>query len=210
MAPLETASTAEEKAYDVQRQALKSMNELQARLNFLKDVHVGAWNDAAKESGFKGWTQRLYGGYGNGLKDVEKEMAEIQRKLKEQQTILGKASSEESHWKSLRQSIQNTIEKYNKTEEKLRAQYEEQMTSLKQQREDILRGIEDTYMQQGTDILDTMGKSGKFMTHTAQASVSQERYAPITKKLDNMQKQLDHLSKIDSKMSKLNQNIGLL
>lgn len=53
-----------------------------------------------------------------------------------------------------------------------------------------------------------MGKSGKYMSQAEAASTSQERYAPITKKLDTMQKSLDHLSQIDAKLRNL--NIGLI
>jgi DNA repair exonuclease SbcCD ATPase subunit len=120
-------------------------------------------------------------------------------------------------WDGLAEHVKNQItklyDKEQKEHEKFindQLKFYEQREELVKQREQILAGIEQEYAQNGVDILDNMGKAGKFMTHTAQASVSQERYAPITKKLDNMQKQLDHLSKIDSKMSKLNQNIGLL
>lgn len=213
---LGTASKAEENAYNLQRTALAAMNELEQKLDTLTKVKVGAWVQTSMKEGsdFDKWITGVFGGYGVGgelsLSNIEREMADLQMKLKEQQTILSKARGEETQWKSLRESIQHTIDRYAKTEEKLRAQYEEQMANLKMERDNVIRGIEDTYQQQGVDILDNMGKAGKFMTQTAQNSVSQERYAPITKKLDNMQKSLDHLSKIDSKMSKINANMGLL
>ena len=52
-----------------------------------------------------------------------------------------------------------------------------------------------------------MGKSGKYMSQVEASSMSQERYAPITKKLDSMQKSLDHLGQIDAKLRNL--NLGL-
>ena len=85
---------------------------------------------------------------------------------------------------------------------------EEKRKQLLMEREQILLGIEQEYAQQGVDILSGMGKSGKYMSQAEAASTSQERYAPITKKLDTMQKSLDHLSQIDSKLRNL--NIGLL
>lgn len=84
---------------------------------------------------------------------------------------------------------------------------EEKRKQLLMEREQILLGIEQEYAQQGVDILSGMGKSGKYMSQAEAASTSQERYAPITKKLDTMQKSLDHLSQIDSKLRNL--NIGL-
>lgn len=57
-------------------------------------------------------------------------------------------------------------------------------------------------------MLSSMGKAGKFMSQMESQSTAQERYAPITKKLDTMQKSLDHLSQIDAKLRTL--NTGLL
>lgn len=84
---------------------------------------------------------------------------------------------------------------------------EETRKSLLMQREYILLQMEQDYMQQGVDVLSQMGKQGKFMSMMESQSVNQERYSPITKKLDTMQKSLDHLSQIDAKLRNL--NIGL-
>ena len=84
---------------------------------------------------------------------------------------------------------------------------EEMNRQAEMEREQILLGIEQEYAQQGVDILSGMGRSGKYMSQAEAASTSQERYAPITKKLDTMQKSLDHLSQIDAKLRNL--NIGL-
>ena len=98
------------------------------------------------------------------------------------------------------------VEEMNRQAE-MERENEEKRKQLLMEREQILLGIEQEYAQQGVDILSGMGKSGKYMSQAEAASTSQERYAPITKKLDTMQKSLDHLSQIDSKLRNL--NIGL-
>ncbi len=85
---------------------------------------------------------------------------------------------------------------------------EETRKNILMQREYVLLQLEQDYMQQGVDILSSMGKQGKFMSNMESQSINQERYSPITKKLDTMQKSLDHLSQIDAKLRNL--NTGLL
>lgn len=130
--------------------------------------------------------------------------------MKTNKELLKQQQSEEAGWKSLRHTIEDAIRRYKQADEKWMKDYEkqqkksaEQTKKLNDQRENIIREIQADYTQQGVDILSSMGKSGKYMSTMEQASLSQERFSPITKRMDNMQKSLDHLARIDREISKL-------
>ena len=91
--------------------------------------------------------------------------------------------------------------------EDLKKGYQE-LGKLETQRKELFQSIQDSYIQQGVDILSTMGKSGKYMSQMEMSSMSQNRFSPITTRMDKMDKQLEHLSKIDTKIDKI--KTGLL
>ena len=91
--------------------------------------------------------------------------------------------------------------------EELKKGYHE-LGQLETQRKELFQSIQDAYIQQGVDILSTMGKSGKYMSQMEVASLNQNRFSPITTRMDKMDKQLEHLRKIDSKIDKI--KTGLL
>lgn len=139
------------------------------------------------------------------------------------------AQSDFNQWEDLSQRVKQMFQDFideteraheeglrlQKMEEDFRSQLlekqmrdEETRKNLLMQREALLLSIEQEYEQRGVDVLSSMGKAGKFMSQIESQSTAQERYAPITKKLDTMQKSLDHLSQIDAKLRTL--NTGLL
>ena len=91
--------------------------------------------------------------------------------------------------------------------EEMKKGYHE-LGQLETQRKELFQSIQDAYIQQGVDILSTMGKSGKYMSQMEVASLNQNRFSPITTRMDKMDKQLEHLRKIDSKIDKI--KTGLL
>jgi hypothetical protein len=62
----------------------------------------------------------------------------------------------------------------------------QKLGQLETRRKELFQSIQDDYFQQGVDILSTMGKSGKYMSSMEMASLNQERFSPITKKMDDM------------------------
>lgn len=76
--------------------------------------------------------------------------------------------------------------------EDLKKGYHE-LGQLETQRKELFQSIQDAYLQQGVDILSTMGKSGKYMSQMEVASLNQNRFSPITTRMDKMDRQLEHL-----------------
>lgn len=156
----------------------------------------------------------------NNLSPAEKEM------LMEQQTERFKqlpvVQNQLKVWEELHKQIKELLssaikeagdeaeKEYNermKWLEELKKGYHE-LGQLETQRKELFQSIQDAYIQQGVDILSTMGKSGKYMSQMEVASLNQNRFSPITTRMDKMDKQLEHLRKIDSKIDKI--KTGLL
>lgn len=117
------------------------------------------------------------------------------------------AQSDFNQWEDLSQRVKQMFQDFideteraheeglrlQKMEEDFRSQLLEKQTrdeetrkNLLMQREQLLLSIEQEYEQRGVDVLSSMGKAGKFMSQMESQSTAQERYAPITKKLDTM------------------------
>lgn len=121
---------------------------------------------------------------------VDKFSEKIQQRIKEDGDEAEKEYNERMKWL-----------------EDLKKGYQE-LGKLETQRKELFQSIQDSYIQQGVDILSTMGKSGKYMSQMEMSSMSQNRFSPITTRMDKMDKQLEHLSKIDTKIDKM--KTGLL
>ena len=99
----------------------------------------------------------------------------------------------EKTWKGLRETAERGIRKFKEADDKWMNDYEkeqkknaEKMKKLTDRRENLLLDIEDDYTQQGVDLLTSMGKAGKYMSAMEMASLNQDRFSPITKKMDDM------------------------
>ena len=85
-------------------------------------------------------------------------------------------------WRGALKAKGMEIENYEKAQKK----NEEKRKKLTDKRDNLLLDIEDDYTQQGVDLLTSMGKAGKYMSSMEMASLNQERFSPITKKMDDM------------------------
>lgn len=127
------------------------------------------------------------------VESVNEEIERETNNLKTQREKLKQHEREEAEWKSLRHTIEDAIKDYKKADDKFMENYEKQQKKnaekrkkLTDKRSNLLLDIEDDYTQQGVDLLTSMGKAGKYMSSMEMASLNQERFSPITKKMDDM------------------------
>lgn len=127
------------------------------------------------------------------LKSMNEELELTKKRIAEQKEMLKDATAMEKFWKGLRETAENGIRKYKEADDKWMENYEKQqkrnaenMKKLTDKRSNLLLDIEDDYTQQGVDLLTSMGKAGKYMSAMEMASLNQDRFSPITKKMDDM------------------------
>lgn len=124
---------------------------------------------------------------------IQKAIKNTEEQLKEEMATNDEYSNLRKSWKHLRQQVEDEIDKLKAKDDKFMDDYEKQqkknaekMKKLTDRRSNLLLDIEDDYTQQGVDLLTSMGKAGKYMSAMEMASLNQERFSPITKKMDDM------------------------
>lgn len=124
------------------------------------------------------------------LTDMSKEEGARGKRLEKQAEFVEKLL--EDKLKELGDQAEKEYNERMKWLEDLKKGYHE-LGQLETQRAELFQSIQDSYIQQGVDILSTMGKSGKYMSQMEVASLNQNRFSPITTRMDKMDKQLEHL-----------------
>lgn len=181
---MELATALEEAANDYakyQNTALKGMGWLGLKVKHFPDWFVERAN-AAK------------GGKDFLPLDTLKELLKRQNEnLKKYKDWYNEDEAQRKQWKSIRQEAERGIKTQQKSINKFMDNYEEEQKKnaekrkkLTDRRSNLLLDIEDDYTQQGVDLLTSMGKAGKYMSAMEMASLNQERFSPITKKMDDM------------------------
>lgn len=124
---------------------------------------------------------------------IQKMIKNTEEQLKEEMATNDEYRNLRQSWKHLRQQVEDEIDKLKAKDDKFMADYEKQqkknaekMKKLTDKRDNLLLDIEDDYTQQGVDLLTSMGKAGKYMSAMELASLNQDRFSPITKKMDDM------------------------
>lgn len=88
--------------------------------------------------------------------------------------------------------VASMLDSYEKQDEMYKRQEE-----LIKQRESIMLDLEEDFQVQGSDILGSMGKMGRYMSNMQISSLKDDKYSPITKKLETITTKLDKLREID-------------
>ena len=121
--------------------------------------------------------------------DFAEEAEEIKKRIKLHKENLAHEKTLTSSYKQMMEQIDKAVKqtkKWDEDDEKEQKRNAEKMKKLTDRRSNLLLDIEDDYTQQGVDLLTSMGKAGKYMSSMELASLNQDRYSPITKKMDDM------------------------
>ena len=164
----------------------------------ISGVELAAQVFGVKAKHVPDWLLRNFNEFAGGtpienIDFLRKQIAQSEINLKQHLADFDELESERKQWKGLRQEAERAIRtqdknisKFMENYEKAQKKNEEKRKKLTDKRSNLLLDIEDDYTQQGVDLLTSMGKAGKYMSAMEMASLNQERFSPITKKMDDM------------------------
>lgn len=174
---------------------------------YMSSVQKSLDQNKSKYAGMrKTYSEALYSGRHSSedLKSMQQQMQAFEAEyITKLQSIIDDLQAKKDRFLEEEQAAADAYTQKIEEERKRAEEIDAMRKDLYKQREAVILELEQQFTQQGVDLLDSMAKTGKYMSDFARNSLDNKTFNPLTQKLDGISSKLDHLASIDRQISEV-------